>query len=197
MSLHDDKEDSDESLMARICGGDRQAFSQLVKRHNRRFYAIAYRVLNDRQGAEDVVQDAFVKLWQMPQKFNSAKGARFTTWFYRVVINLALDKIKVQKKVRYECDIDENPVSNTDGNAEETLIEKQQQEALEKAIRDLPERQQLALNLCFYEDVSNKDAAGIMGVSVKALEALLIRAKAGLRNHLIREGLLRERNHGT
>lgn len=198
MSLHDDQEESDESLMKRVCDGDHQAFSQLVRRHDRRFYAIAYRVLNERQDAEDTVQDAFIKLWQKPQMFEPDKGARFTTWFYRVITNMALDKMKKQKLVRLTDDPDAFSGDGNDGdNAEHGFIERQQQEILERVIRTLPERQKLALDLCFYEGVSNKDAADILGVSVKALEALLIRAKAKVRNSLIREGLLKEKSHGT
>ena len=66
----------------------------------------------------------------------------------------------------------------------------QQEQMLEDAIQELPERQKLALNLCFYEGLSNKEAAEIMEVGVKALESLLMRAKAGLKDILVRQGNL-------
>ncbi len=73
-------------------------------------------------------------------------------------------------------------------------MERTEQEVmLEAIIQDLPERQKTALNLCFYEGLTNKDAAGVMGVSVKALESLLMRAKAGLRDALNRKGFIEDK----
>lgn len=72
------------------------------------------------------------------------------------------------------------------------MYEKEKQGALEGAIQSLPERQKTALNLCFYEGLSNREAADIMGVSVKALESLLVRAKGALKDELSRRGMLTE-----
>ncbi len=176
---------SDEALMMRVQSGDHEAFSFLVQRHSQRFYACAYRICHSAELSEDVVQDAFFKLWRKPDGWASDKGVKFTTWFYRVVSNQAIDVMRKAKfgpgEEAFQFLADENADQHED-------MERQEQEVLiERAIAALPDRQKLALNLCFYEGLSNKDAADVMEVGVKALESLLMRAKANLRDVLIRE----------
>lgn len=192
----EDRQDDDESLMVRVQSGDHQAFATLVQRHTRLFFSAAYRMCAQEQEAEDIVQEAFLKLWDRPDAFDREKGVKFTTWFYRVVTNLAIDKGR-KKKPQAGAEILE---FLPDGAAasDQVLQERQQEQALEQAIQNLPERQKTALNLCFYEGLSNKDAAEIMGVGVKALESLLIRAKKTLKDDLMRRGLIeREKEIGT
>lgn len=175
---------SDESLMARICAGDHEAFAQLVRRHTRMFFAAAYRMCGHQEEAEDIVQEAFVKLWKNPQSWDPQAGAKFSTWFYRVVTNQALDHMR---KKRPQSELPET-LGDDRPDALDLLEEGQLQTSLEGAIQNLPERQKAALNLCFYEGLSNKEAADILGVGVKALESLLMRAKAALREELGRKG---------
>ncbi len=185
---------TDESLLARICDGDHQAFAILVRRHTNRFFAAAYRFTGHVQEAEDVVQEAFLKLWQKPQAWDEKRGVRFTTWFYRVVVNGALDTVRKKRPQDGQDVLD----GLGDGRESvESLIQKAEyEEILENAIQALPERQRAALNLCFYEEMSNKEAAEILDVNIKALESLLMRAKAGLRDILTRQGLLEMKDAG-
>ena len=170
--------------MISVQDGSHQAFTILVRRHSSRFYAAAYRMCSDMMMAEDIVQEAFLKLWNKPQSWDADRKVKFTTWFYKVVTNLALDKLRQRKKTTDPTVLDfiEDPQDLPDEEAQN----KQQQETLEDAIQDIPERQKAALNLCFYEGLSNKEAAEILGVQVKALESLLMRAKAGLRERFER-----------
>ncbi len=184
-----DEHDSDEGLMVRICGGDHQAFAVLVRRYTNMFFAAAYRMSGDAQEAEDVVQEAFLKLWRKPQAFDPMKGVKFSTWFYRVVTNMAIDHTR-RRKWQGGAEMLDVMVDDT-MLADGSLIEREQQGRLEKAIQDLPERQKVALNLCFYEGLSNKEAADILGVGVKALESLLMRAKAKLRG-VLKGGLVKD-----
>ena len=78
----------DESLLARVGEGDGPAFAMLVRRHSDRYYRLAYRYTARREEAEDIVQAAFIKLWETPDIWDPRRGAKFTTWFYRVVVNL-------------------------------------------------------------------------------------------------------------
>jgi RNA polymerase sigma-70 factor (ECF subfamily) len=183
--------ENDEGLMARVRRGDHQAFSFLVQRHSSRFYAVAYRMLNNSAEAEDVVQDSFIKLWNKPDLWNEKKNAKFTTWFYRVVTNAAIDKSRRYVKVVSGEKIFEH-MADTRANAETQMYENETQRSLEEAIQALPDRQRAALNLCFYEEMSNKEAADILGVNLKALESLLMRAKAGVKDYLMKKGLVQE-----
>lgn len=187
MTAH--KEQSDESLMGRIQRRDQQAFSTLVQRHSERFYFVAYRTIADREEAEDIVQEAFLKLWHNPKSWKADKGVKFTTWFYRVVTNLSIDKVRGRKSYASSDFLEQWQDERQSQEAD--MIARQEQAMLEEAIQSLPEKQKTALNLCFYEGLSNKEASEIMGVGVKALESLLMRAKAGIRDTLIREGIIK------
>lgn len=181
---------TDESLMARVQSADHEAFAMLVKRHTKLFFTAAYRMYPNAQEAEDIVQDAFIKLWSNPQSWDAQRGAKFTTWFYRVVTNTAIDTLRKKKNIKASGDEAFDYIADDRASQLETMEINQEQIALEKAIQSLPERQAMALNLCFYEGLSNKEAADIIGVGLKGLESLLMRAKAGLKDELIRAGLL-------
>jgi RNA polymerase sigma-70 factor (ECF subfamily) len=179
---------TDEQLMACIQRADQEAFAILVRRHTKMFYSAAYRTYPRMDEAEDIVQEAFLKLWKNPHSWQEGKGTKFTTWFYRVVTNLALDYAR-KKKPDLAGDVIDT-VRDDRNDQLGSMVEKQEQDALEIAMQNLPERQRTALNLCFYEGLSNKEAAGIMGVSVKALESLMMRAKAALKEELGSKGFL-------
>jgi len=183
-------DDSDELLMGRIAAGDRQAFHRLAERYARRAHAVAQRLLFNRTEAEDVVQDVFIKLWVHAPDWDEAK-AKFSTWFYRVLTNACID---VQRKRKKMVGLDDAmEIVDTAIGTEQRLVNAQTEKQVKQAIALLPDRQQVALTLSYYEGFSNQQAADIMGVHVKALEALLVRARKTLRRTLA--GLIEER-HG-
>lgn len=172
----------DETLLEHIQKGSHHAFAMLVERHSGKFYGLAYRYMAQREAAEDIVQAAFLKLWERPHLWKAESGARFTTWFYRLIVNACLDakKKKVPLPLSEDIEIGDDACSQ-----EEALAIRQQQQQVEAAIQALSERQKTALNLCFYEGLSNKEAAQILQLSVKAVESLLTRAKVGLKQKLM------------
>lgn len=174
-----DKEDHE--LLALIQDGNGQAFAVLVERHTERFYRLAYRYLQNKQAAEDVLQDAFVKLWENPSLWQPQRGSKFTTWFYRIVVNLCLDLRKKKQPVALN---DENSLMDQRQPVDEMMIRFQERQALEREIAALPERQRSALNLCFDEGLSNQEAAQVMGVNLKALQSLIMRAKTTLKERM-------------
>ena len=178
----------DTALLERISDGDHLAFSILVERHSDRFYGLAWRITSNDQDAEDVVQDAFLKLWNAPDMFDPDKGTKFTTWFYRIVSNMAIDHIRKRKKTVGTENFDW--IESDKAGQHDEYNEQQEQALLEQAIQELPDKQKLALNLCFYEGLSNKEAADVIGVGVKALESLLMRAKGKLKDNLLRKGVI-------
>jgi RNA polymerase sigma-70 factor (ECF subfamily) len=182
--------DNDEALLARIRGGDQQAFAILVRRHTNMFFAAAYRMCGNTQKAEDVVQEAFLKLWSKPEAWDPSKGTKFTTWFYRVVTNMTIDVMRREKRFADPAVMEFIP--DQAASALSQLEAGEEHEILEAAIARLPDRQKVALNLCVYEGLSNREAAEVLGIGVKALESLLMRAKAGLKDEFKREGLIEE-----
>lgn len=186
---------TDEDLMARVQNADHAAFSVLVHRYTNMFYSAAYRMCGQQNDAEDIVQDAFLKLWNRPQIWDASRGAKFTTWFYRVVTNQAIDFMRKKKPAAAGDTLDY--IEDTRDSQQDMMESDEQSAMIEMLIQSLPERQKTALNLCFYEGLSNKDAAQIMGVGVKALESLLMRAKSGLREELHRRGVLKQDDNGA
>lgn len=171
----------DESLLERIREGDGSAFAILVRRHSDRYYRLAYRYTARREEAEDIVQAAFIKLWETPDMWDPRRGARFTTWFYRVVVNLCLDS---RKKHGAAAIPESFEIEDRSPDSEEKVAESEAKSLLARKIAGLPPRQRTALILCFYEELSHEDAAGVMNVSLSALRSLLMRAKATLKQEM-------------
>ena len=171
----------DEELVALLQEGEREAFETLVYRHSRRFYRLAYRFVSDKEDAEDIVQEAFLKLWNNPELWDLKKQTKFTTWFYKVVTNLCLDSKKKKKPFQLPEGMDVQDRKNL----QPVILERRRKKHLvESLIGRLPERQQTAINLCFYEGLSNKEAADIIGVKLKALQSLIMRAKITLKDKI-------------
>jgi RNA polymerase sigma-70 factor (ECF subfamily) len=168
-------------LLTYVLKGDHKAFSVLVQRHSQVAYAVAYRFVGDRYEAEDIVQTAFLKLWERPGMWNPELDSRFTTWFYRVVVNLCLDWRKKKKPL-----LNSEPcvMRVTEINQEDQLLKAERQTLLEVQIRALPRRQRIAINLSYLSGLSNKEAAAVMGVSLRALQSLILRAKSNIRKKL-------------
>lgn len=168
---------SDEYLVGRVAQGDAQAFRVLTDRHLDRTVTLARRVLGGAADAEDVAQEAFLRLWQHAERFRPAE-ARFSTWFYRITVNLCLDR-----KRRPVHDTLENVPEPVDPSLDAVaLVERSELGRLvARAVDDLPERQRAAISLCYDAGLSNAEAAAAMEVSVGALETLLVRARRALR----------------
>jgi len=173
-------EESDDGLLAYIANGDRRAFALLMDRHLDRAASLARRVLNNRSDAEDVVQDAFLKVWQKAGQWQPGR-AQFSTWLYRVVVNRCLDLKR--KPVNAALD---NVAEQSDDrpDAYEDIVARQRQAKIAAAVADLPERQRTAIALSYTAGLSNVEAAASMDISVKAFESLLVRAKRELRGRL-------------
>lgn len=173
------KQQTDEELMILIQAHNHKAFSELVTRHSDRFYALSYRTLFNQSDAEDIVQETFLKLWRKPTLWQAKRGSKFTTWFYRLIVNACYDLNK--KKSSQEISL----INEKNGQDYEAIVEdtefSPQRPDIEAALKELPERQRMALNLCFYEELSNNEAAGIMGIRLKALQSLIMRGKASLK----------------
>jgi RNA polymerase sigma-70 factor, ECF subfamily len=174
-------EKDDHELLALIQDGSHEAFAALVQRHTGRFYRLAYRYVQSRETAEDIVQDAFFKLWEAPEKWQPERKSKFTTWFYRIVVNLCLDWQKKKRPLAFD---EELPSADERETPDTAMIRTQEQQVLEQEIAALPERQRMALNLCFAEGLSNQEAAEVIGVRLKALQSLIMRAKATLKERM-------------
>lgn len=178
--------EDDADLMRRAAGGDQRAFQTLMHRHLARTVRLAARILGSTGAAEDVAQEAFIRVWKHAADWQQPHhaGAKFTTWLYRIVLNLCIDE---KRKARFTGLDDLPEPADERDNAEKGLEKQERSASVRAALAELPERQRAAFVLCFYEEHSNKDAAGMLGISVKALESLLVRSRRALKDKLGQE----------
>lgn len=174
---------SDETLVLRVANADRTAFGMLVDRHALRYRALAFRYLGDVALAEDLVQEAFVKLWTHARKFDADK-ARFTTWFHRVVVNRCLDE---KRRKKPEALPEEYDQPDDSPSVEHEMIEADGNASVARALETLSGRQRMAITLSYFDGLSNAEAADVMELNLKAYESLLVRARGKLREILIAE----------
>ena len=172
---------SDTQLMERIAHGDKAAYSILLERNLSASLGFASQVLGRRIDAEDAVQEAFVKIWVKAQSFDANK-ARFKTWAYRILLNQCLD---IKRKRRFDQHLDDFEIEDHGINPEAAAQQMSFQATIQKGLALLPERQRTAVALCYFDELSNKEAAQVMDISVKALESLLSRARAQLKKGLL------------
>ena len=177
----------DARLMARVASGDEAAFVVLAERHVGRAHAVAARMLSSREDAEEVVQDALGRVWRHAARFDAGRSA-FGTWFYRIVANGCLDRLRrkgFSSKGGMTIDIDDAPqIADGAATAEAGLVAAGRTQAVKAAVAALPERQRLAIVLCYFEEMPQADAARVMGMNLKAVEALLFRARQSLKSGL-------------
>ncbi len=172
----------DVELLSWSAGGDRRAFDEVVARHGAFALRVAVRVVHDRLLAEDLVQEAMVRAWSQAKHFDPRR-ARFTTWLYRIVTNLCIDHGRRVQPLPLPADF--NPIDPAAGAAE--MIEASQRDAvLAVAVTELPANQRAALTLVYDEGMSGAEAARVLGLSPKAVERLLARARMHLRERLER-----------
>jgi RNA polymerase sigma-70 factor (ECF subfamily) len=176
-------EASDEDLMARIAGGDEPAFRLLARRYATRAVGLARRITGNDADAEEVVQEALLRVWTNAPRWRPL--AAFRTWFYRVVLNLCLSRRRRARFVPLEAAGDpSDPSADVAAAAERDETERR----IAAAIGDLPDRQRAAIVLTYHEGLSNAETAAILETSVSSVEALLVRAKRTLREKLDERG---------
>lgn len=171
---------SDDALMARIAAGDHRAFQLLACRHVSRTLDLARRMTASRSDAEEIAQEALLRVWTHAGRWRP-HGAAFRTWLYRVVVNLCLD----HGRRRSFAPLEEAGEPSDPAPDVLTVLERQEaSRQIAQALQSLPDRQRAALALSYYEGLSNAEAAAVLGVTVSGLEALLVRARRAMRARL-------------
>jgi RNA polymerase sigma factor (sigma-70 family) len=165
----------DAALVARYARGDQGAARLLTERHVPRLYALGWRMLGDAAEAEDVTQEAMLRLWRMAPAWEDR--ASVGTWLYRVASNLCLDRLRARRRMSG----DEVPDVCDDAPGVVGQLEvADRAAALHAALAALPERQRLAIVLRHFDELSNPDIAEVLELSVEAVESLLSRGRRKL-----------------
>jgi RNA polymerase sigma-70 factor (ECF subfamily) len=184
--------DADAELMLRVKEGDDRAFADLVQRYQTRVLGLAYRYLGDRDGAEDLAQEAFLRVYKAKARYEPR--AKFSTWLYRIVVNLCLNELRWRKgrpamalAVATETSSNLN-IDLTDENEQEpheTMEDEELSVKIQEIISTLPDNQRIAILLNKFEGLSYHEISDSMDLTVMAVKSLLTRARVRIKEKLL------------
>jgi len=193
-------QDADAALMVRFRDGDDDAFATLVRRYQARILGLAYRYLTDRGAAEDLAQEAFLRVYKARARYEPR--AKFSTWLYRIVVNLCLNEIRWRKgrkalalaiSTETSSNLNIEVADKDEGEPIEALEKQELAVHIQEIIATLPENQRIAILLNKYEGLGYQEVAEAMDTSVMAVKSLLTRARVRIKERLL--PYLREESH--
>ncbi|WP_286234636.1 RNA polymerase sigma factor [Thalassotalea sediminis] len=171
--------DQDGELVAQAQRGEQHAFLQLYQRHYKRVYALCWRMLADKDSAEDACQEVFVQLWQKIKNFRG--DSKFSTWLHSVATNVVLGHIRKQKTwIQRVFSIEEKYVEEQSA----TMSDQAEVSLLDQKIQQLPERARIVFVLFAVEGYRHEEIANMMGMAVGSSKAQYHRAKTLLKEAL-------------
>ncbi|WP_020538848.1 RNA polymerase sigma factor [Lewinella cohaerens] len=172
-------------LLKSIEKGDQAAFRELYDLYSKQVYNTALSYAQNPDDAKEIAQDVFTNVFRKADTFRSE--AKVSTWIYRITINTSLNFLKRKKRVLF-LSIDEQHNDQPDFDHPGVLLENREAaRSLFRTINTLAEQQKTAFILSYVDDLPRQEVADIMGVSLKAVESLLHRAKKNLRTRLASE----------
>ncbi|MEQ8911083.1 MAG: sigma-70 family RNA polymerase sigma factor [Pseudomonadales bacterium] len=166
--------------MAQIRQHDEAAFAELVRRHLDPLHRYLFRLTGSADDAEDLAQETFLRVWQRAASYRPGV-VRLTTWLHRIAHNMAVDSLRRTRPEPLADDDDMAGLADDGADPARAASSAEFERHLDHAIGILPANQRAALLLCQVQGFANRDAAAIMGVSVRGLESLLARARRSLR----------------
>ena len=183
---------TDEELVARSQGGDLDSFNQLIIRWERPIYALAYRVIGREEDARDVCQDTFLRAYRALPGFKGQ--AKFSSWLYRIALNLCRDWIRRQRRApvsQLPEDVDASELAADTGPTEsiEDLVARRELSAIvEQAMTGLSEEQRTAIILKEYHGMTFQEIADLQGCPLSTVKTRLYQGLAQLRRQLEQRG---------
>lgn len=184
---------TDKELIKAIKKNNQQAFKQLVENNQQLVVNTCNGFLHNIADAEDIAQDVFIEVFLSINTFR--EDAKLSTWLYRIAVNKSLNHIRANKKHKILQSIDnfiaadknlkrELPENNT-SQPEKIIEEKERSQILQYSINSLSKNQKIAFTLNKYDDLSYKQIADVMDLSISSVESLLHRAKKNLQKKLL------------
>ena len=186
---------SDVQLMLDVKAGDEQSFALLLQRYRSPLVNFLYRMVRNREQAEDLAQEVFLRVYRARADY--VPSAKFTTWLFRIATNLALNSVRDHRYQRMEISLDAPVTADAEDGDERTLdvadqhpdieqhlVEDVRKKMIRHAIEKLPEKQRAAVLLHKYQELDYGEIAKILSCSESALKSLLFRAYEALRVEL-------------
>jgi RNA polymerase sigma-70 factor, ECF subfamily len=172
----------DKALVAASLEGHTRAFEVLVERHQRTVYQVCYRFVNNHEDASDLTQDAFLRAYRALHTFKG--NSAFSTWLYRVAVNVCLNRVSAKRAATEPLDHREH--EDVRGELPDCGVLRQEQAAtVRAAIARLPKKQRATMILRMYHDLPHEQIATILGSSVGAVKANFFHALANLKKLLL------------
>jgi RNA polymerase sigma factor (sigma-70 family) len=171
---------NDQYYITKIVAGDSNAFAVLVDRYKNLVFTLALRMLKNREEAEEVAQDTFIKVFQSLVKFKG--DSKFSTWIYRITFNGCLDRLKKYKQQYNVVPIDhftERQIVDLD-NALDALEEQEQRQEILECLHLLPYEDSFLLTLYYYEEQSLEEVSKIVGLTANNVKVKLFRSRKKL-----------------
>jgi RNA polymerase sigma-70 factor, ECF subfamily len=170
----------DELLVEQVRKGTQSAFSALVQRHQGAIYSLCYRMTGDPQEAEDLAQEAFLRLYRSLGSFRP--GTRLRPWFHRIAVNVCLDALRKRREATVPLEallqMESQPrAASREEMPEEAYLSQEVRAEVQRALLKLPGDYRAALVLRYLEDLSYQEVAEVLGVPVSTVETRLFRAK--------------------
>ncbi|WP_394357644.1 RNA polymerase sigma factor [Psychroserpens ponticola] len=171
---------NDQILINQIIEGDTNSFTILVDRYKDLVFTLALRMLKNREEAEEVAQDTFIKTYKSLHKFKG--DSKFSTWIYRVAYNSCLDRIKKNKKHLNNVEINEFTAHEvvTIDNALDKMEINERKEAIQRCIETLPSEDSFLLTLYYFDDLSLDEISKIVGITANSIKVKLFRCRKKL-----------------
>lgn len=170
----------DQHYINLVLNGNTNAFATLVDRYKDMVFTLSLKMLNNREAAEEIAQDSFIKIYNALNKFKGE--SKFSTWVYKVTYNTCLDALKKKKKeksVSYIEDFNEHQVKAIEGILD-TIDEKDRNQAIQECLNELPDEEGFLLTLYYFDDQSIDEIAKIMKNSVANIKVKLFRTRKKL-----------------
>ncbi|MCL2067831.1 MAG: sigma-70 family RNA polymerase sigma factor [Treponema sp.] len=171
----------DQFIINQIAAGRKDLFRLLVRRHERAVYGMGLSFFRNQEDASDFVQEVFLKVYKNLSRFEGR--SRFSTWLYRIAYNAAINEVTRRKEYRSLAEEDERTLDGED-TPEKVLLRKTAREAVRSALKDLPERYRICVDMFFFYDLSYQEIEVITGIPVNTIKSHVFRAKKMLREKL-------------
>jgi len=171
---------NDQVYINNILDGDTSAFTVLVDRYKDLVFTLAFRMMKNREEAEEVAQDTFIKTYSSLNKFKG--DSKFSTWIYRVAYNTCLDRLKKNKRQQYTVAIDEyteHQVKTLD-NALDQMEAKEKEQAIQNCLELLPSEDSFLLTLYYFEELSLDEISKIVGLKANNVKVKIFRSRKKL-----------------
>ncbi|WP_291286448.1 sigma-70 family RNA polymerase sigma factor [Flavobacterium sp.] len=170
----------DQHYIDKILQGETNAFAVLVDRYKNMIFTLALQMVKNREEAEEVSQDTFIKIYSSLSKFKG--DSKFSTWAYKVAYNTCLDRLKKNKKEDLNISIDEFSAHliKTMDNALSALEDKERKQTIQNCLNLLPREENVLLTLFYFEDQNLEEIGKVMGITANNVKVKLFRSRQKL-----------------